>query len=307
VRRPLETPSREGDRNLTGRRAIVCCVSVDRAGNDDDHGGLAVGLPRLYGRRRLLTLLGGGGAALIVGCSSDDAASSASTAGAGTGPASTQLAGSAAQLACSTIAEETAGPFPGDGSNGPNVLTDSAAVRNDIRSSFGAATGMADGVPLVVELVVLDTAKGCAPMAGAAVYVWHCDREGRYSLYSDGVTGENYLRGLAETDEEGRVSFLTIVPGAYPGRWPHIHFEVYPTLAAATSTAAPVATSQLALPADACTATYASTGYEASMRTFVGTTIEQDGVFGDDAGVTQLPTSEGSATTGFTMELIVPV
>ncbi len=50
---------------------------------------------------------------------------------------------------CRAIPQETAGPFPGDGSNSAaNVLNQSAAVRNDIRSSFGGLTGTADGVPL---------------------------------------------------------------------------------------------------------------------------------------------------------------
>src|SRR5262245_50005654 len=38
------------------------------------------------------------------------------------------------------IPAETAGPYPGDGSNGPNVLVQSGVVRSDIRTSFGGAT-----------------------------------------------------------------------------------------------------------------------------------------------------------------------
>lgn len=45
------------------------------------------------------------------------------------------------------IPEETAGPYPGDGTDGPNVLTESGVVRSDIRSSFGSLTGTAQGVP----------------------------------------------------------------------------------------------------------------------------------------------------------------
>ena len=69
-------------------------------------------------------------------------------------------------------------------------------VRSDLRSSFGSSTTTAGGVPLTISLTVTDTANGCGPYAGAEVYLWHCDREGRYSMYSDGVTGENYLRGV---------------------------------------------------------------------------------------------------------------
>lgn len=35
------------------------------------------------------------------------------------------------------VPDETAGPYPGDGSNGPNVLTESGIVRSDIRPGFG--------------------------------------------------------------------------------------------------------------------------------------------------------------------------
>lgn len=91
-----------------------------------------------------------------------------------------------------TIPEETAGPYPGDGSNGPDVLTQDGIVRSDIRSSFGSSTTTAEGVPLTITLTVVDTSGGCTAMAGAAVYAWHCDRDGNYSMYSQGVTQENY-------------------------------------------------------------------------------------------------------------------
>ena len=29
------------------------------------------------------------------------------------------------------------------------------------------------------------------------------------------------------TDDQGRATVATIVPGCYDGRWPHIHFEVF--------------------------------------------------------------------------------
>jgi len=70
------------------------------------------------------------------------------------------------------IPEETAGPFPGDGSNGPDVLSQTGVVRKDIRSSFGSSSGVAAGVPLSIRLALEDGAD-CAPLAGAAVYVWH--------------------------------------------------------------------------------------------------------------------------------------
>ena len=52
----------------------------------------------------------------------------------------------------------------------------------------------------------------------------------------------------------------------YDGRWPHIHFEVYPSLAKATNSANKIATSQMALPEDTAKAVYATAGYEQSVQ-----------------------------------------
>ena len=222
--------------------------------------GLAYDL-RTLSRRRALTLFAGVGLATLVGCAPDeDAPATGSTA------APSTPTGSATSASCEEIPEETTGPYPGDGSNGPNVLTESGIVRSDIRSSFGSSSGTADGVPLTVTLSLLDQANGCAALSGAAVYLWHCDREGRYSLYSDGVTDQNYLRGVQEADADGQVTFTTIFPACYSGRWPHIHFEVYPSLAEATSAGNVMATSQLALPEDVCDLVYATDGYEQSVE-----------------------------------------
>jgi protocatechuate 3,4-dioxygenase beta subunit len=80
------------------------------------------------------------------------------------------------------------------------------------------------------------------------VYVWHCDRETRYSMYSGGVTDQDYLRGVQIADATGTVRFTSIFPGCYAGRWPHVHFEVYPEQSAITDAATAIATSQVALP-----------------------------------------------------------
>ena len=42
---------------------------------------------------------------------------------------------------CSEIPSETARPYPGDGSNGANVLNRTGVVRNDIRSSLAGLSG----------------------------------------------------------------------------------------------------------------------------------------------------------------------
>jgi protocatechuate 3,4-dioxygenase beta subunit len=269
---------------------------------DDLHDrGLAFDLSTLLSRRRALTLLAGAGLATLAGCASDSAGSTASSAT--SGASASTGAGSAA---CEEIPEETAGPYPGDGSNGPNVLNQSGIVRSDIRSSFGSASGTAEGVPLTINLAILDLANGCAPSAGAAVYLWHCDRDGRYSMYSPGVTDQNYLRGVQEADSNGRVTFKSIFPAAYSGRWPHVHFEVYPDLSSATSAGTVTATSQLALPEDACRLVYATDGYGQSVRNLAQTSLDSDNVFGDGADQ-QLAKVTGNVSTGFTAALSVPV
>jgi len=157
-------------------------------------------------------------------------------------------------------------------------------------------------VPLTVELTVVDTANGCVPLAGAAVYLWHCDREGRYSMYSEGAEHENYLRGVQETDADGRVTFTSIFPACYAGRWPHIHFEVYPTVDEATGGGEPVATSQLAFPEDVCAAVYATEGYERSVANLAQVSLDTDMVFAD--GVSQqLATMSGDVDSGYHAEL----
>ena len=251
-------------------------------------------------RRRVLKLLGFGGISAglftLVGCGPEGATGSASAAAATT---------EATAASCALVPEETAGPFPGDGSNGPNILAESGVVRSDIRSSFGSSTTVAEGVPLTIQLTVQDAE--CAPLAGAAVYLWHCDRDGNYSMYSEAAADENYLRGVQEADDAGLVTFSSIFPACYQGRWPHIHFEVYPSLELATDEQNKIATSQIALPQDACETVYATAGYEQSVRTLDQVSLEGDNVFGDDGGARQLGTVTGNAADGYMVALTVAV
>lgn len=278
---------------------------------DDHDRGLAFDLSNLVTRRRALTLLSGAVAAVVVGCSSGDdstsaGASTTSTTSSGSGATTSTTAAGAAAACDAPIPAETAGPFPGDGTNGPDVLSESGVVRRDITSSIGSSTGKAEGVPVTVNLLIQDQSKGCTPMVDAAVYVWHCDRDGRYSMYSEGATDENYLRGVQATDASGRVSFLSIVPACYAGRWPHIHFEIYSSVDDATSGGKPIATSQLAVPEDTCKTVFAVAGYEQSVRNFSQVSLARDNVFGDDGAVHQLATVSGSVADGYTFDLTVP-
>jgi protocatechuate 3,4-dioxygenase beta subunit len=259
----------------------------------------------------MLGLLGGFGAAVVAaGCGDDGATTAAPTTTTGTSTTTTAGATStttaAAVTSCTKIPAETAGPYPGDGTNGPNVLTQSGVVRSDIRSSIGTAKGVATGVPLTIKLNVVDSKNGCKALAGAAVYLWHCDMNGLYSMYSQGATAENYLRGVQATDANGSATFVSIFPAAYSGRWPHIHFEVFPSLASATNGQNKTLVSQLALPDDVCKAVFATTGYSQSVTNHARTSLKNDNVFSD--GVTlQTPTVTGSTTAGYVATLLVAV
>lgn len=206
-----------------------------------------------------------------------------------------------------TIPAETAGPFPADGSNGPNILTENDVVRADIRQSIGSAQGSADGVTLEMSFRVLNVSSGSGEgLAGAAVYAWHCDREGRYSMYARGIESENYLRGVQVADSEGRVTFTTIFPGCYPGRWPHIHLEVFPSLEQAKSSSGLLRTTQMAFPESACEQVYSQDGYRDSARHLKDISLSDDGVFGDGHSL-QMATVTGKAPQHLSATLNLPV
>lgn len=279
---------------------------------DEDHRGLTYDIRTLINRRRALGIFGGIAATTLLAACSPITQTDASTAPAQPGTGGPGAPGGAApeqdnsDLLDGEVPNETAGPYPADGSNGINVLDDSGIVRRDIRSSFGSSSTTAEGVPLEIVLTVRDAATGAA-LVGAGVYLWHCDREGRYSLYSDGVEDENYLRGVQPTDDTGTVRFTSIYPACYSGRWPHIHFEVYEDVANAVATGPIVKTSQIALPDEINAKVYATAGYEASIRNASQVTLTGDNVFGDDGGVLQVATVTGSVDDGYAAALSIAV
>lgn len=285
--------------------------------------GLEFDLSTMISRRSLGMFLGAGGAAAaLAACTPGGSGTTASTSTSAATESASATASAASTTATPTagptltraiaecgmeIPQETAGPYPGDGSNGPNVLAASGVVRQDITSSFGTGSASAEGVPLTFTLTLLDNANGCVPLAGAAVYAWHCDRDGRYSMYDSGLANENYLRGVQEADASGQVTFTSIFPGAYPGRWPHIHFEVFESMSNATAAGQVLAVSQIALTKAACDDVYATPGYEDSIANMKRTTLQSDNVFGDDGGIYQLATMTGSASAGYTAGLNVTI
>jgi protocatechuate 3,4-dioxygenase beta subunit len=253
---------------------------------------------QVLSRRRMFHLAGAAGAsALLAAC-----------AGGSSNRALASTEGTADPAACVAAAPaETAGPYPGDGPNGPSVLVESGVVRSDIRSSFGSYSGVAEGVPVTIDLTLQDTTKSCAAGTGMAVYIWHCDRAGNYSLYSRDAAEQNYLRGVQVADPQGRVSFTSIFPACYDGRWPHIHFEVFGSLEAAVAGENARLTSQIALPEQACQEVYAhDPEYAGSVQNMSRVTLSSDNVFGDGWDA-ELASVTGDPAGGMAIALTIGV
>jgi len=284
---------------------------------DHHHEGLAADLERLLetatSRRQSLRWLLSGMAALpLAGCGGGSVGnvdtSTASSSSVSTG--STGSSGSTS-ASCAVIPEETGGPYPGDGTNSngsgvANALTLAGIVRSDIRTSVAPGSATAQGIPLTIKLQLVNVSASCASIAGAAVYLWHCDRDGNYSMYASGLTKENYLRGVQEADANGVVSFTTIFPGCYSGRMPHVHFEVFPTLAKAASAAGRIKTSQFTFPMATLNEVYANSSYAASSRNLASMSYATDNVFSDGTSL-QMGAVSGNASTGYTVTLVVGV
>ncbi len=258
-------------------------------------------------RRQTLGWLGGlalplatagcGGGSLAIGDSATSSSDSSSS--------TTTSSGSCPSTA---IASETGGPYPADGSNTSNgstvdVLALSGILRSDIRTNIGDST-VQTGVPLTLTLTLVDLNKACAALEGAAIYIWHCDKDGEYSAYNATAngnhTGENYLRGVQLTDSNGQVTFTTVYPGWYTGRITHIHAEVY--LDGNYASGTPAKTTQFAFPQSVTTEVYASSLYVSHGQNTSVTSFSADNVFSDGTS-TEMLTLAGDTSSGYTATL----
>jgi protocatechuate 3,4-dioxygenase beta subunit len=196
---------------------------------------------------------------------------------------------------CVVIPQETDGPYPLY-----SVLGNSAMVRSDIREGKS-------GVPLTLILTAVNTNQDCAPIANAAVYIWHCDKDGQYSGYSNSANGnhlgETFLRGIQVTDANGQVAFTTIYPGWYTGRITHIHFEVFLNN---NLNATAKATSQIAFPQAVTQAVYSSSPYAARGQNTSVSGFAADNVF-SDGETYQLANVAGDVASGYVAMLTVGV
>ncbi|MET0363098.1 MAG: intradiol ring-cleavage dioxygenase [Sphingobium sp.] len=292
-------------------------MTADSADHHEE--GLIHDLERLttqrLGRRQSMRWLASAGTFALLGCGGSEsgtstASTSSTTSSTTSGSTTTTTSGTTTTTTssgtCIADPTETNGPYPADGSNSRNgtvvnVLTASGIVRKDIRTSFGSSTATATGIYMTLTITLVDVNNSCAPLAGYAVYIWHCTATGQYSLYD--LPGENYLRGVAETDANGQITFTSIFPGCYAGRYPHIHFEVYRSLNTATAYANRLLVSQFAMPSAQCSTVYSGSSlYGSSSSNFAATSTSSDNVFGDNSSAQiaqQTISMTGDLTNGY--------
>ena len=200
--------------------------------------------------------------------------------------------------------------YPANGSDNnalgnANVLGTLGIQRSDITTSIGNANPV-PGVPLKVRLKIMDM-KENKPMSGAAVYIWHGNADGFYSVYPPGLEQDTFLRGVQTTNNEGIVEFTTIVPGVSDDRWPHINFEVYPDINSLDHTKA-LLTSSFLIPKDIAKDVYTVDSYLPfkSLEKLNNMRLENDVLFSDGWDL-QMPKVTGNNFAGYTFDIEVPI
>lgn len=190
---------------------------------------------------------------------------------------------------CTVMPTETAGPFV--------IKYPADLVRQNI-------IGDRAGIPLLIQLTIQSQSNQCAPLPNVLVDVWHCDADGDYSEYGGNAmqptdyTGVHFLRGRQSTDSLGQVSFLSLFPGWYPGRAPHIHIEVL------TDQGQSLLVSQIAFPKSACDEVYATALYP---RGEADTQNAQDGSFYNSESENMADSLTGNVNDGYTLQKVIVV
>lgn len=189
---------------------------------------------------------------------------------------------------CTVAPNETKGPFP--------TKTPAELVKSNIVSDRA-------GIPLVIKLKVTNKNNGCKPLSGVKVNLWHCDAEGNYSEYGGtgmqqiDYTNVHFLRGTQTTDENGDVTFISIYPGWYRGRAPHIHLEVI------DGNNKSLSVTQIAFPEDTSSTVYATSKYKGA----ADTTNARDNVFSDSLAANMADSVTGNTTEGYTLSKTIVV
>ena len=198
---------------------------------------------------------------------------------------------------------------PATAPTGPTSSSDSGVVRKDIRLELRlVARPSPTGVPLTIRFAVMDLANACEPLAGAAVYAWHCDQAGPLLDVLAGRRGRELpaRRPGGRRRRHRRRSRASSRPATRAaGRTSTSRSTRASTRRRRSGNK--IATSQIALPADTCASVYATSGYEQSVSNLSQVSLNTDNVFGDDGGVHELGTISGSIEGGLTVELAVGV
>ena len=190
---------------------------------------------------------------------------------------------------CTVSPSETKGPFP--------IKTPSQLVLENIKSDRV-------GIALLINLKIENKNNNCEPLSGVLVDVWHCDKDGNYSEYGGtqmqqtDYTSVHFLRGRQTSNTSGEVSFISIYPGWYQGRAPHVHVEVL------SSSGSSLLVTQIAFPETISSEVYSSTNYAAHGQADTANT--KDNVFADSLA-DELATITGNLTDGFTLTKTITV
>lgn len=190
---------------------------------------------------------------------------------------------------CNSSPAETKGPYP--------IKTPSQLVIENIKSDR-------TGIALLINLTIKGVSNNCLPLDGLLVDVWHCDKDGNYSEYGGNAiqptdySAVHFLRGRQTTNGSGQVSFISIYPGWYSGRAPHIHVEIL------SKTGQSIHVTQIAFPENISAQVYASPLYTG--RGLPNTSNSRDDVFSDSLDQ-QMASMTGNLVDGFTLTQTIVV
>ncbi|KAH7353729.1 Intradiol ring-cleavage dioxygenase [Plectosphaerella cucumerina] len=115
---------------------------------------------------------------------------------------------------CVLMPEVTEGPFYVEGQHLRGNLTDNER-----------------GVKVYYDLQIIDV-DTCEPVeAGVFVEIWTTNAAGHYSGVESPTDPDNtfktFSRGVLPTNDDGAVLFLSVFPGHYAGRTPHVHIATH--------------------------------------------------------------------------------
>ena len=186
--------------------------------------------------------------------------------------------------ACAPSPSETAGPFP--------IKSPASLVKANI-------IGDREGIPLIIKIIVQNTNNNCSVTQGIRVDIWQCDSHGNYSEYNGQLEGDftakNFLRGRQVTDVNGEATFVSIYPGWYPGRAPHLHLQLK------NNQDQSLLITQIAFPEDVSTQVYTTAKYNGNFDT----SNASDGPFEGSLNRNMADSVIGDITSGYTLTKIV--